>query len=62
MVEEEYLSQYERRLQDSLVGLCTAYEMMGGTLLENDDIESKFTETFAEPYLTDAVREYRQYP
>lgn len=62
MVEEEYLSQYERRLQESLVSLCTAYDMMGGVLLENDDIESKFTDTLAQPYLTDAVREYRQYP
>ena len=60
--EEEYLSQYERRLQDSLVSLCTAYEMMGGVLLENDDIESKFSEEFARPYLTDAVREYHAYP
>ena len=57
MVEEEYLSQYERRLQDSLVSLCTAYDMMGGVLLENDDIECKFTESMAAPYLTDAVRE-----
>ena len=62
MDEQDYLDQYERRLQESLVSLCTAYEMMGGTLLENDDIESKFTETLAQPYLTDAVREYRQYP
>jgi len=62
MDEQEYLDQYERRLQDSLVSLCTAYEMMGGTLLENDDIDSKFTEELAQPYLTDAVREYRAFP
>ena len=62
MDEQDYLSQYERRLQDSLVSLCTAYEMMGGVLLENDDIESKFTESLAAPYLADAVREYRAYP
>jgi hypothetical protein len=62
MDEQEYLDQYERRLQDSLVSLCTAYEMMGGTLLDNDDIDFKFTETLAKPYLTDAVREYRAYP
>ncbi len=62
MDEKEYLHQYERRLQDSLVSLCTAYDLMGGTLLENDDIESKFTETLAQPYLTDAVREYRAFP
>ena len=62
MEEQEYLSQYERRLTDSLVSLCTAYDMMGGTLLENDDIECKFPEALAQPYLADAVREYRQYP
>ena len=62
MDEQEYLSQYEHRLQDSLVSLCTAYEMMGGVLLENDDIESKFIEALAQPYLADAVREYRAYP
>ena len=56
MDEQEYLSQYEHRLQDSLVSLCTAYEMMGGVLLENDDIESKFIEALAQPYLADAVR------
>ena len=62
MEEAAYLDGYERRLQDSLVSLCTAYEMMGGMLLENDDIECKFTEALAQPYLADAVREYRQYP
>ena len=62
MDEQEYLSQYERRLQDSLVSLCTAYDLMDGVLLENDDIECKFSESLAEPYLRDAVREYRQYP
>ncbi len=62
MEERAYLAQYETRLQESLVSLCTAYDMMGGVLLENDDIESKFTEELAKPYLTDAVREYRAYP
>ena len=62
MDEREYLSQYERRLQDSLVSLCTAYDLMGGVLLENDDIESKFVESLAEPYMADALREYRSYP
>ena len=60
--EQEYLDQYARRLQDSLVRLCTAHGMMGGTLLENDDIEVKFSETLAQPYLSDAVREYQSYP
>ena len=62
MEEQEYLRQYEQRLQDSLVSLCSAYDMMGGVLLENDDIESKFTDSLAQPYLSDAVREYRAYP
>ena len=62
MDEQEYLSQYEHRLQDSLVSLCSAYEMMGGKLLENDDIDCKFTDTLAQPYLADAVREFRAYP
>ena len=62
MDESEYLSAYEQRLQDSLVRLCTAHGMMDGQLLENDDIDFKFTDTLAKPYLTDAVREYRQYP
>ena len=62
MEEEEYLRQYEKRLQDSLVKLCTDAGMMGGMLLESDDIESKFTESLARPYLTDAIREYQQYP
>ena len=62
MEEEDYLNQYAQRLQDSLVRLCTTREMMGGLLLENDDIESKYTEELARPYLTDAIREYREYP
>ena len=57
-----YLDGYERRLTDSLVSLCTAYEMMGGVLLENDDIDSKLSETLAAPYLADAIREYHHYP
>lgn len=62
MEEQAYLDHYGRRLQDSLVSLCTAYDMMGGVLLESDDLDAKFTETLAQPYLSDAVREYRQYP
>lgn len=62
MEEEDYLNQYAHRLQESLVHLCTSREMMGGVLLENDDIESKFAEELARPYLTDAIREYREYP
>ena len=52
MDESEYLSAYEQRLQDSLVRLCTAHGMMDGQLLENDDIDCKFTDTLAKPYLT----------
>lgn len=62
MDEQEYLLHYEQRLQDSLVSLCSAYDLMGGVLLENDDIEQKFITSLAQPYLTDAVREYRAYP
>ena len=62
MAEEAYLHDFEQRLQDSLSSLCSAYGMMGGVLLENDDIESKFTEALAGPYLSDAIREYRAYP
>lgn len=62
MEENEYLEGYEKRLQESLVRLCTAYDMMSGVLLENDDIDFKFSETLAKPYLTDAVREYGAYP
>lgn len=62
MEEQEYLKQYENRLQNSLVRLCTADGMMGDTLLESDDIEAKFTESLAKPYLSDAVREYQLYP
>ena len=62
MDEQEYLLHYEQRLQDSLVSLCSAYDLMGGVLLENDDIEQKFSTSLAQPYLTDAVREYRAYP
>lgn len=62
MDEQAYLQQFEQRLQDSLVSLCSAYDLMGGVLLENDDIEQKFIEALAQPYLADAVREYRAYP
>lgn len=62
MDEQQYLDAYEHKLQDSLVSLCSAYEMMGGELLESDDLESKFTETLARPYLADAVKEYRAFP
>ena len=62
MDERDYLEQYEHRLQDSLVRLCTSHGMLGGVLLENDDIESKFTEALAQPFLADAVREYAAYP
>lgn len=62
MEEDEYLGQYEKRLQDDLVKRCTDAGMMGGTLLESDDIACKFTDALARPYLTDAIREYQQYP
>ncbi len=62
MDEQAYLDQYEHRLQDALVNLCTGHGLMGGMLLGNDDLAGKFAETLAQPYLADAVREYQQYP
>ena len=63
MEEKElgYLDDFEARLTDGLLRLCTSFGMLDGMLLESEDINAKWKE-FAPEYMADAVPNIREFP
>lgn len=63
MEEKElgYLDDFEARLTDGLLRLCTSFGMLDGILLESEDINAKWKE-FAPEYMADAVPNIREFP
>lgn len=57
----EYLNNFEEKLQQELLHLCTNYGMLDGTLLAADDIDNRWHD-LAPEYVTDAVGQIRDYP
>lgn len=57
----EYLDQFEKKLQNELLKLCTTYKMLDGVLLETDDINAHWN-VLAPEYIADAVHEIADYP
>ena len=55
-MNQDYLINFEKKLQDDLLHLCTSYKMLAGTLLASDDIEDRWHE-LAPEYMADAVLE-----
>ena len=60
-MDKEYLDNFERRVLDELLRLCTSYHRLDGTLLASDDIDGKWRE-MAPEYMADAVEQIRDYP
>ena len=61
MEQTEYLLNFEERLKQELVNLCTSYNMLNGQLLETEDISNRWKE-FAPEYIADAIKEIKDYP
>lgn len=61
MEQTEYLRDYEKRLQDELLKLCTNYKLLDGVLLSSEDVEGRW-EALALDYMADAVTQMNQYP
>lgn len=57
----EYLQNFEKRIQDDLLRLCSASRMLDGTLLSSDDVESRW-EALSLDYMADAVAQINEYP
>ena len=60
-IRTDYLKQFEERVQDELLRVCTSAGMLGGTLLASDDIDEHWN-TLAPEYMADAVPQVKDYP
>ena len=61
MVNKVYLENFESRIMDELLRLCTQYKVLEGTLLATDDIDARWHE-LAPEYVADAVPNIADYP
>lgn len=57
----EYLQNFEKRIQDEMLRLCTSYKMLDGMLLSSQDVEERW-ETLSLDYMADAVSQINEYP
>lgn len=57
----EYLRNFEKRLQDELLRLCTSYKVLDGVLLSSQDVDDRW-EALALDYMSDAVSQINEYP
>ena len=60
-MDKEYLDNFEDKLQDELLRLCTSYNMLDGKLLATDDIDNQWN-VLAPEYMADAVGQINEYP
>lgn len=60
-MNKEYLNNFESKLTDELLRLCTSCKMLDGTLLASDDIDEHW-EKLASKYIADAVPQVADYP
>lgn len=61
MVNKVYLENFESRLMNELLKLCTQYKVLEGTLLSTEDIDARWRE-IAPEYVADAVPNIADYP
>lgn len=57
----EYLANFEKRIQDELIALCTSCKQLDGVLLSSEDVEARW-EALALDYMADAVAQINEYP
>lgn len=60
-IRNDFLQQFEARVQDELLRLCTSSGMLVGTLLASDDIDEHWNK-LAPEYMADAVPQVKDYP
>lgn len=60
-MKKDYLDNFETKLQEELLRLCTSYKMLNGVLLATEDIDNRW-HALAPDYMADAVPEIRDYP
>lgn len=60
-IRKDFLEQFETRVQDELLRLCTSAGMLSGTLLASDDIDGQWNK-LAPEYMADAVPQVKDYP
>ena len=58
---KEYLDNFEDKLQQEILRLCTNYKFLDGTLLATDDIDD-YWQVLAPEYIADAVEQIQDYP
>lgn len=61
MVNKVFLENFESRITDELLRLCTQYKVLEGTLLATDDIDERWHD-LAPEYVADAVPNIADYP
>lgn len=61
MVNKVYLENFESRIMDELLRLCTQYKVLEGTLLSTEDIDARWHD-IAPEYVADAVPNIANYP
>lgn len=57
----EELDKFEEILQEGLVKLCSGAGLLGGEILESEDLEAKWNEYITD-YVSDAVKNIEEYP
>ncbi len=61
IIQKDYLEQFEQRVMNELLKLCTSTGMLSGTLLSSDDIDDQW-QKLAPEYMVDAVPQVKDYP
>lgn len=61
MKNKEYLDNFENKLTDELLNLCTSYKMLDGTILSTEETDKQW-EKHAPEYIADAIKEIKEYP
>lgn len=56
-----FLNRFEEKIQNELLRICTSRGMLGGTLLETDDVTGHW-DVLAPEYVADAVTQIADYP
>ncbi|MFA6832372.1 MAG: hypothetical protein WCR36_08940 [Bacteroidaceae bacterium] len=61
-IDTKYLDNFETKLQNDLVRLCTSYNQLDGILLASDDLSNHWHNLLAPEYVADAVEQIQDYP
>lgn len=61
MEDTQYFDEFESRLTEELLKLCTSHKMLSGVLLSSEDLDLKWKE-YAPHYMADAVSQINSYP